>query len=52
MENQISARSRILDTDYATKSAELARYQIMQQASISLMSQANQSQELALTLLG
>lgn len=52
MENQTAARSRILDTDYASKTAELARYQIMQQASISLLTQANQSQELALTLLG
>lgn len=52
MENQTAARSRILDTDYATKTAELARYQIMQQASISLLTQANQTQELALALLG
>ena len=52
VENQSAARSRILDTDYASKTAELARYQIMQQASIALLTQANRSQELALALIG
>ncbi len=52
VENQTAARSRITDTDYSTKVAELTKYQIIQQASISLLSQANQTQELALALLG
>lgn len=51
VENQSAARSRILDTDFAAKTAELTRYQIIQQVSVSLLSQANQSQQLALRLL-
>jgi len=52
MENQTAARSRIMDTDFASKTAELAQYQIIQQASIALLTQANHNQELALALLG
>ena len=51
IENQTAARSRIADTDFAKATAELTRHQILQQASVSLLSQANQSQQLALTLL-
>ena len=52
VENQTAARSRIADTDFASATAELTRHQILQQSSVTLLSQANQSQQLALTLLG
>lgn len=51
-ENQVAARSRIADTDFAQATAELTRNQILQQASVTLLSQANQSSQLALSLLG
>lgn len=51
VENQTAARSRILDTDFAETTADLTRQQILAQASTSLLAQANQSQQLALTLL-
>ncbi|RTE86151.1 MULTISPECIES: flagellin [Gammaproteobacteria] len=46
------ARSRIRDTDFAKEVAEMTRMQIMQQASISILSQANRLPELVLRLLG
>ena len=52
VENQTAARSRILDTDFAQKTAELTRFQILQSSTITLLSQANQTQQLALSLLG
>lgn len=51
-ENVESARSRIRDTDFATETAELTRNQIIQQASVSVLSQANQRPQSALSLLG
>ncbi len=51
IENQSAARSRIADTDFAKATAELTRNQILQQSSMTLLSQANQTQELALSLL-
>ncbi|WJG10561.1 flagellin [Aliiglaciecola sp. LCG003] len=51
-ENVAAARSRIRDTDFATETAELTRYQIIQQASITVLSQANQRPQSALQLLG
>lgn len=51
-ENVASARSRIRDTDFAAETAELTRNQIVQQASISVLSQANQRPQSALSLLG
>lgn len=51
-ENLSGARSRIRDTDFATETAELTRNQIVQQASISVLSQANQRPQSALSLLG
>ena len=47
-----SARSQIRDTDFATETAELTRNQIIQQASVSVLSQANQRPQTALSLLG
>ncbi|GGF52173.1 flagellin N-terminal helical domain-containing protein [Alteromonas lipolytica] len=51
-ENVSGARSRIRDTDFATETAELTRNQIIQQASVSVLSQANQRPQTALSLLG
>ncbi|WP_416308158.1 flagellin [Neptunicella sp. SCSIO 80796] len=51
-ENVSAARSRIRDTDFATETAELTRNQIIQQASITVLSQANQRPQAALSLLG
>ena len=49
--NQAGSRSRILDTDYATTSASLARTQIIQQASMAMISQANALPETVMMLL-
>jgi flagellin len=51
-QNSSASRSRILDTDYAKASAELARSQIIQQAATAILAQANQSQQSVLKLLG
>lgn len=50
-ENVSAARSRIRDTDFAVETAELTRYQIIQQASITVLGQANQRPQAALSLL-
>ncbi|MGE4499355.1 MAG: flagellin [Hydrogenovibrio sp.] len=50
-ENIMAARSRIEDADYASESANLARTQVLQQAGMSMLSQANQSQQNVLALL-
>ena len=52
VENVSGARSRIKDTDFATETAELTRNQILQQASQTILSQANQRPQAALSLLG
>jgi flagellin len=51
-ENVSAARSRIRDTDFAVETAELTRWQIIQQASITVLGQANQRPQAALSLLG
>jgi len=51
-ENVSGARSRIKDTDFATETASLTRNQIIQQASTTVLSQANQRPQSALSLLG
>ncbi len=51
IENQTAARSRISDTDFAKSTADLSKFQILQQASTSLLAQANQMPQLALSLL-
>lgn len=51
-ENVSAARSRIMDTDFAAETAELTRFQITQQASTSILAQANQRPQAALSLLG
>ncbi len=52
VENVSGARSRIRDTDFAKETAELTRSQILQQASTTILSQANQRPQAALSLLG
>jgi flagellin len=51
-ENISSARSQIMDTDFAKETANLTKNQILQQASISILAQASQSPQSALALLG
>lgn len=51
-ENYSAANSRIRDADIAAETTELTRNNILQQAAISILSQTNQSQQLALKLLG
>jgi flagellin len=50
-QNTSASRSRIVDTDYAKTSAELARTQIVQQAATAMLAQANQSSQSVLALL-
>ena len=49
--NTEASRSRIMDTDYATETTELARAQIIQQAATAMLAQANQSSQSVLSLL-
>lgn len=51
-ENLSASRSRITDADFAQETAHLAKSQIIQQAGVSVLSQANQSLSIALSLLG
>jgi flagellin len=50
-ENMSAARSRIEDADFATESANLARAQVLSQAGMSMLSQANQNSQNVLSLL-
>ncbi|MGB0648000.1 MAG: flagellin [Bradymonadia bacterium] len=50
-ENLSASRSRILDADFAQETAAFSRNQIMQQAGISVLAQANQQPQIALALL-
>lgn len=50
-QNLTEARSRIIDTDYAVETTKLAKSQIVQQASTSMLAQANQNPEIVLSLL-
>ncbi len=49
--NLSASRSRILDTDYAVETTNLAKAQIIQQAATAMLAQANQSQQSVLALL-
>ena len=51
-ENSSAARSRIRDTDFTKETAELTKNQILQQAGTSILAQANQLPQAALSLLG
>jgi len=51
VENQQAARSRIVDTDYSAETAALTRAQILQQAGVAMLAQANASPQSVLSLL-
>jgi flagellin len=51
-ENFAAANSRIPDTDFADESAKLTQSNILKQAGVAVLSQANQSPQAALRLLG
>lgn len=50
-ENLLAAKSRIVDADIGEESSNYTKYQILQQASASLLVQANQSPSIALSLI-
>ncbi len=50
-QNMAESRSRVLDTDYAAATTELARTQIIQQAGTAILAQANQQPQSVLALL-
>ncbi len=51
-ENVSASRSRIQDTDFATETANMTKNQILQQAGTSILAQANQLPQAALSLIG
>lgn len=51
-ENLSASRSRIMDADFAEETAELTRNQILQQAGVAMLSQANAAPQSVLSLLG
>jgi flagellin len=51
-ENLAAANSRIRDVDVAAETARMTSYQILQQAGVSMLAQANLTPSLALALLG
>jgi flagellin len=51
-ENLTASRSRILDADFAKETAEFSKHKIVQQAGVSILSQANQQPNIALSLIG
>jgi flagellin len=52
VENTSAANSRIVDVDVAAETANMTKAQILAQAGVSVLSQANQNPQLALKLLG
>ena len=51
-ENVSASRSRIQDTDFAVETAQMTKNQILQQAGTSILAQANQLPQAALSLIG
>lgn len=51
VENQSAAKSRIMDTDFASETAKLTRAQILQQAGTAMLAQANQTPNGVMALL-
>lgn len=51
VENQAAARGRIMDTDFAAETANLSRAQVLQQAGMAMLSQANAVPQNVLSLL-
>ncbi|WP_085441240.1 flagellin [Magnetofaba australis] len=52
VENMSASRSRIMDADIASETADLTKNAILQQAGTAVLAQANQQPQLALQLLG
>jgi len=50
-ENQAAARSRIMDADFAMETANMTRFQILQQAGTAMVAQANAAPQSVLSLL-
>ena len=50
-ENQAASRSRVMDADFASETANLSRAQILQQAGTAMIAQANQLPQQVLSLL-
>ncbi|MCK6405486.1 MAG: flagellin FliC [Rhodocyclaceae bacterium] len=50
-ENQMAARSRIMDADFAVETSNLSRFQILQQAGTAMVAQANAVPQNVLSLL-
>lgn len=50
-ENVTASKSRILDTDFAAETANLSKYQVMQQAGTAVLAQANAIPQNVLSLL-
>ena len=51
VENQSAARSRIMDADFASETANMSRSQVLQQAGTAMIAQANQLPQQVLSLL-
>jgi flagellin len=51
VENLSASRSRIEDADFASETAQLAKSQILQQAGMAMLAQANQLPQQVLSLL-
>ncbi|MFK7886252.1 MAG: flagellin [Gammaproteobacteria bacterium] len=51
-ENLSASRGRIQDADFASETANLTKAQILQQAGVAMLSQANTQPQIALSLLG
>lgn len=51
IQNQTAAKSRITDADFASETASLSRYQILQQAGNAMLAQANSQPQQVLSLL-
>ena len=49
--NIADAESRIMDADFAAETAQLSKSQIIQQASVSVLAQANAAPQVALSLI-
>jgi len=50
-ENQMAARSRIMDADFAQETSNLSRFQVLQQAGTAMVAQANAVPQNVLALL-
>ncbi len=50
-ENQSAAKSRIMDADYSAETASLSKAQVLQQAGVAMLAQANQQPQQILSLL-